>query len=102
LFKEIPFKPVPMLDFLLWVILIYFALLLFWRYVLPFLLKRYMRKMQQKFTRYHDERFEKESSRREGEVNIDHIPEPSEKDNRHIDESDYVDFEEIKDKDPNN
>ena len=85
-----------MLNFIIWVILIYFAFLLFWRYVLPFILKRYMRKMQQKFTQYNNQGFANQTQKHEGEVIIENIPEAPEKEKKPDDENDYVDFEEIK------
>jgi hypothetical protein len=89
-----------MLNFLIWVILIYFVLLLIWRYVLPFLLKRYMRRMQQKFSRYTDEKFENEEKKQDGEVRIEHVPDEIKKESSPVDEDDYVDFEEIKENKP--
>jgi hypothetical protein len=90
------------INFLLWVILIYFALLLFWRYVLPFLLKRYMRKMQQKFDRSRGQNSSQNYGRHEGEVTIEHASGTHARENSPVDESEYVDFEEIINKDPNN
>jgi hypothetical protein len=89
-----------MLNFLIWVILIYFALLLIWRYVVPFLLKRFFRKMQQRFSQY-SIGFDKQEQKQEGEINIDSVPEDPKKETRPVNEDEYVDFEEIKDNDPN-
>jgi len=51
--------------------------------------------MQRKFTRYGDGS-DNYGQKREGEVNIDSIPENPKKDPGKFDEDEYVDFEEIK------
>jgi hypothetical protein len=86
-----------MLNFIVWVILIYFALMLIWRYVVPFMLRVYMKRMEKRFRRYADEDTFNRNSKREGEVSIHHVPEQEE----HIPPAggdiEYTDFEEIKD-----
>jgi hypothetical protein len=89
-----------MVNFLIWVILIYFALLLIWRYVVPFLLKRYLRKIQQRFSQF-SEGYQTHEQKREGEINIDSVPDETKKESRPVSEDEYVDFEEIKDNDKN-
>ena len=89
-----------MIDFLLWVILINFALRLFWRYLLPWLLKRFMRRMQQKFTDLGGGQPEQKKRKQEGEITIDHVPPAASKGGANGAEDDYVDFEEIKNNDP--
>jgi hypothetical protein len=84
-----------MLNFLIWVILIYFAIMLIWRYVVPFLLKRYFRKLEKKFNQYQHGR-EDMNRRRDGEVQIEDLPDQPIKETRPVDETEYVDFEEIK------
>jgi hypothetical protein len=89
-----------MLEFLMWVIFIYFALLLIGRYVVPFLLKRFVKRMQRKFTNRFEGGFYDQRQQQEGEVNIDNAPETPVRERKPLDDDDYVDFEEIKDNDP--
>lgn len=86
-----------MLNFLIWVILIYFALLLIWRYVVPFLLRRAARKLERKFNAYAGQQHYNKS--KEGEVRIDHIPEKEPYAASPKNDDDYTDFEEIIDND---
>jgi hypothetical protein len=67
----------------------------------PFLLKRFFRKMQQRFTQYNNG-FDDQELKREGEVNIDSVHEDHKKEHRPVDDEEYVDFEEIKENDPTN
>jgi hypothetical protein len=83
-----------MLNFLVWVILIYFAILVIWRYIIPFFLKRTLRKFEQKMNQQSE--YQKYNNRREGEVHIDHIPEMDKKQAPSQNDVEYVEFEEIK------
>jgi hypothetical protein len=85
-----------MLNFLVWVILIYFVLLLFWRYILPFLLKRFVKRVERKFMDASQNAYNQSEIKKDGEVSIDHIPESSKKTSTPNYENDYVEFEEIK------
>jgi membrane protein implicated in regulation of membrane protease activity len=81
-----------MLTVLIWIILIYFALWLIWRVIVPFLLRRYFRKMERRFSEYARKSGQK-MHREPGEVVIENIPEPEQSNNPK--EGEYVDFEEI-------
>jgi flagellar biosynthesis/type III secretory pathway M-ring protein FliF/YscJ len=84
-----------MLNFLIWVILIYFALLIIWRYVIPFFVRRTLRKFERRMQEQADFQHHKYNESREGEVRIDHIPDPEPAVKHPEESSDYVDFEEI-------
>ena len=79
------------LLFIFWVIFIYYAFKLILRFVLPWLLARYFRKMQRNM----GQRPQSESHQQEGEIKVKY------KDNSQArvdpDIGEYVDFEEIKD-----
>jgi hypothetical protein len=72
----------------LFLILFYYAMKLFLRYVLPWLLGRYVRKQQEKYGMPKDPEMKKE-----GDVRI--RKDPSAKKNDDGDFGEYVDFEEI-------
>jgi len=59
-----------------------------------------MRRMQQKYSQYTGEKFENEDKKQEGEVRIEHVPDEVKKEPPPTNEDDYVDFEEIKEDDP--
>jgi hypothetical protein len=56
--------------------------------------------MQQRFSQF-DNGSDTHEQNREGEINIDSIPEEPKKEKRPVNEDEYVDFEEIKNNDPN-
>jgi hypothetical protein len=89
-----------MLDFLLWFFLIFFALVLAVRYLVPLLLRRYARKMEKEFNAYTDEDELHRKKGKEGEVYIHHIPEEEQQPPAPSGEIEYTDFEDIIDKDP--
>jgi hypothetical protein len=83
-----------MLEFIFWFIIIYIVLRLAAKYFLPFIVKYYLNKFQQKFYRQ-DENI----NRKEGETNVDYVPDKKSK----IKSSDtnigeYIDYEEIESK----
>lgn len=84
-----------MLNFIFWVILIYFALRLIWRYVVPFLLKRTLRKFERQFSGQAHQPYDQS---REGEVKIDYIPEKDPTPSNTKEPIEYTDFEDITDK----
>lgn len=89
-----------MLNFLIWVILIYFALLIIWRYIIPFFIRRTLKRFEQKMREQSGYQQYNSNSTREGEVKIDHIPETEQKQAPAPGNIEYVDFEEIKDEQP--
>jgi len=90
------------LKFLLVVFIISFLGYLFFRYALPWLLKRWLkrfaRKMNPKFAE-EEKKQKQKSKRKDGDINIDFIPDddtPSKTDsNSDSDKGEYIDYEEI-------
>jgi len=71
--------------------IVYFAIRLFTKYILPYFVKKGIKNMQEKM---HDQyREQQRSERKEGEVTIEKNQE--DKKNSHPDEGEYVDFEEV-------
>lgn len=81
-----------MLTVIVWIILIYFALWLLWRLLVPWLLKRFFRKMERSFSAQGQKARQK---KKHGEVSIEEPAHSGSKRDHRIDESEYVDFEEI-------
>lgn len=88
-----------MLKFLFFIIVIYFLFRFLGRYILPWLIKRYIKKSQQKFYKQNPEAdpgFQKKQKKKEGDVNI-----KTGKKKKHNQEKEelgeYVDYEEIDD-----
>ncbi|MBU1371095.1 MAG: DUF4834 family protein [Bacteroidetes bacterium] len=77
--------------FIFWVLFIFYAFRLFLRYVLPWIIGRYIRKMQDKMGQSQN----KNSRQKEGEVKLNY--KESEHSRVDPDIGEYVDFEEIKD-----
>jgi hypothetical protein len=73
------------------VLAVYYSIKLIGRYVLPWLLKRFINKQQEKFNQQHSNNFSSRS-RNEGEVEITASPNKSTK---HDDLGEFVDYEEI-------
>lgn len=85
-----------MIDFILWVILIYFAFRLFGKYLLPFIVKYYLKRFQKKF---YQQNPHINPDRKEGETNVDYAP--AKKTNRKTNADgigEYIDFEELETK----
>lgn len=77
-------------------IALYYLFYLGFRYVFPWLLKRYIRKTQEKFYGKSSQQGKSKKQKKEGEVNIDYVPE-DEKKKKDSDLGEYVDYEEIED-----
>lgn len=86
-----------MLNFIVWVILIFFAFRLIWRYVVPFLLRRTLKKFEQRINETANKQNYDQS--KEGEVRIDHIPDQDPDPSEPPSHIEYTDFEDIKDTD---
>jgi hypothetical protein len=82
-----------LLKFLFWFFLISYILKVLGRYILPILLKRYIKKKQSQF----NQQFNHQDSpiEKEGKVSIKTKPKKSKTDTN--DMGDYVDFEEVDD-----
>jgi hypothetical protein len=80
------------LGILLFFIVVYYAMKLFLRYVLPWLLARFVKKQQDKFSQQHVYNEEK----KEGEINIKSKTRGKTKDDKSFGE--YIDFEDLDDK----
>ena len=86
-----------MLEFFLWVIFIYFVIMLVWRYAIPFLLKRFVRKMDRRFQQMQGEEGTEGNHRKEGEVSIHQMPPEKRNPESPPQDVEYTDFEEVKD-----
>lgn len=75
---------------LLIIAVIYYGIRLFTRYILPLLVDKGVKNMQQKM--YEQQRENQRSGRKEGEVTVEN---KGDKKNPNNDEGEYVDFEEI-------
>jgi hypothetical protein len=65
------------------------------RYVMPLLMKKYVKDFQKKFTEEHLRSQEEMNKKKEGEVSIEFVDKDENK-NGHPDAGEYVDYEEIK------
>ena len=74
-------------------ILFYYAFRLFFRYGLPWLLARHIRKQQQKFYGANSQTQENVRNRKEGEVKIKNVRQEKKKNDGDFGE--HVDFEEV-------
>lgn len=84
----------PLLRFILIIIIIYYAFRLLIRYVLPWLVKLYLKNFQKNFYKQNPNVRQKDK-RKDGDVKVDYVPNKEERDNNI---GEYVDFEEIDDK----
>jgi hypothetical protein len=73
------------------IVVIYYAIKLFSRYILPSLVDKGIKNMQQKM--YDQQRQQQRSTRREGEVIIENNKKDTKNDTRN--KGEYVDFEEV-------
>jgi hypothetical protein len=73
------------------IVVIYYAIRLFSRYILPSLVDKGIKNMQQKM--YDQQRQQQRSTRREGEVIIENNKKDTKNDTRN--KGEYVDFEEV-------
>ena len=83
------------IKFIIVLLVLYLLGYLMFRYVIPWLLKRWIRKAAQRMNPDYHNQMEKDK-RKVGEINIDYIP--TEKDSKDDDKDDgeYVDYEEVK------
>ena len=70
---------------------IYLIIRVFTRYILPMLVEKGVKEMQQKM--YEQQKQRQQSNKREGEVTIEY--DDKDKKNRNQNEGEYVDFEEV-------
>ncbi len=79
------------------IILIYYVVRFIGRIMLPFLLKRFVKKAQSNFEHQFKDKFSQSESTntKQGEVEIK-IPEKQKGSNLNFDDGEYVDFEEVK------
>lgn len=84
-----------MFEFLLVVLIIYIVLVILIRFVFPFLIKRFVKRVQRNLfeqnDNYQNQHYE---STKNGEINVDFIPPKSKTSTDNVGE--YVDYEEIK------
>lgn len=81
------------LKFLLFIVIIYIVGYLFFRFALPWILKRFVRRIAKKMNVPFEEAPKKKKT---GEINIDYVPENNTNENQKNIDGEYVDFEEIK------
>ena len=82
-----------MFKFIFWLIVIYLLFRLLVRFVFPFLVRYFVKKSQDKFY----EQNPNIRKKKEGEINIDYIPDKNKKEKKcKPDEGEYVDYEELK------
>lgn len=79
--------------FIVILIIIYYVFKLLGRYVFPYLIKRQLRKAQERMGVQPEEDI-KEAKKKSGQVNIDYIPKRQKKSNSKQ-SGDYVDFEDV-------
>lgn len=85
-----------MLEFILWLILIYFAFKIFGKYILPYLVKYFLKKFQQKF---YQQNPHIDPDRKEGETNVEFDPSKNTKRKTSTEGvGEYIDYEEIEPK----
>lgn len=82
------------ISIIFWTILIYYALRLVLRYLVPFLLARFVNRMQNRMSGFDQK---DNPPQQEGEVKVKFTPKDSPKSDPKVGE--YIDFEEIKDND---
>lgn len=85
------------MKFLFTLLIIWLLGTLFFRLIFPWLLKRWVKKTAEKMNpNFQQEQENIKQKRKQGEVNIDYIPENTEQKEDDEDDGEYVDFEEIK------
>ncbi len=87
-----------MLNFLAWLVLIYVVLMLFWRYVLPLLLRLWLRRVEKRYGQTTTRR--DYNNKKEGEVSIHAMPETQTRPSAPPSDVEYTDFEEVRGGDP--
>ncbi len=85
-----------MLNVLLILLLIYLGLKAFTRYLLPYLLKRFIRNTEKRYSTNYQK--QQNSRQQEGETHINYIPEDYEQNDNTNGLGEYVDFEDVDDK----
>lgn len=78
-------------------LLIYILVKLFTRYVFPYIIKRFIRKTQEKYQRERDSYYEERSGKKkEGEIHVNYVPDDYNQKNKD-DLGEYIDYEELDD-----
>jgi hypothetical protein len=81
------------LKFLLIVAVIYLLGYIFFKFILPWMLKRFVKRMAKKMNIPFEENVKKQKP---GEVNIKYVPENKAQADANLSDGEYVDYEEIK------
>lgn len=84
------------LKFLIVLIVLYLLGYIFLKFILPWMLKRFVRKMAKKMNIPYEEKTNRSSKQKPGEINIDYVPENKPSDENNLSDGEYVDYEEIK------
>jgi hypothetical protein len=83
-----------MLNFLFVILIIYVVIVILFRFVFPFLLKRFVNRLQRNIFNQNNDFQQKEyQSKKKGDINVDYIPPKSNSNTNNVGE--YVDYEEI-------
>jgi len=85
-----------MLKFLVFIIIVYFVFIILFRFLIPFLLKRFVNRMQRNLFNQNNDNFQQQhqKTRKKNDISVDFVPPKSNVNTNNIGE--YVDFEEIK------
>ena len=85
-----------MLKFLVFILIIYIIFVVLFRFVIPYLLKRFVNRMQKKIFNQNNDNFQQQqrNTKKKGEISIDFIPPKSNSNTDKVGE--YIDYEEIK------
>jgi len=89
------FFNIVLMGFFSWFVIVIVIGWLFFIYVFPFLLKRYLKRISKRFENQAQQASKPE--KKDGSVSIDYIPEELQKNDKEA-PGDYVDFEEIEKK----
>ncbi len=85
-----------MLDFIFWIIILYFSFQIIGKFLFPYLLKYFLKRFQQNFNQHESPI---DSNRKEGETNVEFVPDTKNKKNKSSDNiGEYIDYEEIEPK----
>lgn len=81
-----------LLLFILSFVVVYYLLS---KYIFPYLIKYFLKKTQERFNQFRQDQ-QPEDQRKEGEIKVDYVPPESKKHKFNPDQTEDVDYEEIK------
>ena len=80
---------------LLIVFTVYIVFKIFFRFIMPSILRKYVNDFQQRFTEENQHSHEEQIRKKEGEISIKYVNKDKNPD-KHPDDGDYIEYEEIK------